>query len=137
MLKVKPGQPKAAEPAGSTARYVDEANVAGQPVTLRIDDRAPLTVADPRARRLLWQLVEHDETFEAASEGLQQVRQGRTSPLEELDQGLRRKHGIPGLRSSSLPWPRSITHPFHDRRQRGPGGSCPPRRAGRAMVRLE
>jgi hypothetical protein len=96
MLKVKPGQPEAAEPAASTARYVDEANVADRPVTLRIDNRPPLTVADPRARRLLWQLVEHDETFEAASEGLQQVRQGRTSPLEELDQGLRRKHGIPG-----------------------------------------
>jgi hypothetical protein len=96
MLKVKPNQPKAGEPATSTARYVDEANVAGRSITLRIDDRKPLEVADPRARRLLWQLVEHIETLEAVSEGLEQVRQGRTIPLEELDRGLRKKHGIPG-----------------------------------------
>ena len=96
MLKVKPNQPKAGEPAASTARYVDEANLAGRSLTLRIDDCPPLEIADPRARRLLWQLVEHIETVEAVQEGLEQVRQGRTIPLEELDRDLRKKHGIPG-----------------------------------------
>ena len=96
MLKVKPDRPRSAKPATSTARHVDEANVAGRQMTLRIDDRPPLTVADPRARRLLWQLVEHIETLEAVREGLEQVRQGRTMSLEELDLGLSKKHGLPG-----------------------------------------
>jgi hypothetical protein len=96
MLKVKPNQPQATEPATSTARYVDEAHVAGRSIELRIDGRPPLTVDDPHARRLLWQLVERLETLEAVREGLEQVRQGRTAPLDEVDRNLRKKHGIPG-----------------------------------------
>jgi hypothetical protein len=96
MLKVKPNQPQAAKPAVSTARYVDEAHVAGRSIELRIDGRPPLTVDDPRSRRLLWQLVERLETLEAVREGLEQVRQGRTAPLDAVDRNLRKKHGIPG-----------------------------------------
>jgi len=96
MLKVKPNQPSAGDPATSTARYVDEANVAGRPITLRIDDRPPLEVADPRARRLLWQLVEHIETLEAVQEALQQVERGEGRPAEEFFAEMREKYGIPG-----------------------------------------
>jgi hypothetical protein len=95
MLKVKPNQPKAGDPATSTARYVDEANVAGRSITLRIDDRAPLKVDDPRARRLLWQLVEHIEAVEAVQEALDQVERGEGRPAEEFFAEMREKYGIP------------------------------------------
>ena len=95
MLKVKPDHPKAAEPATSTARHVDEANVAGRTMTLRIDDRPPLTVADTRARRLLWQLVEHIETVEAVQQALDQVERGEGVPFDEAMERLRKKYDIP------------------------------------------
>jgi len=95
MLKVKPNRTKSAEPAMSTARHVDEANAAGRPVTLRIDDRPPLTVDDPRARRLLWQLVEHIETLDAVREALEQAERGEGVPFDEGMERLRRKYDIP------------------------------------------
>lgn len=96
MLKVKPNQPRTAEPANSTARYADAANVVGRPITLRIDDLPPITVDDAGGRRLLWQLVEHTETLAAVREGMEQVRQGRAMPLDKLDRDLRKKHGLSG-----------------------------------------
>ena len=95
MLKVKPNQPKAGDPATSTARYVDEANIAGRSITLRIDDRSPLEVEDPRARRLLWQLVEHVETLEAVSEALERVERGEGVPFDEAMERLRQRFAIP------------------------------------------
>ena len=95
MLKVKPDQPKAAEPAASTARYVDEANVAGRSIELQIDDRPALTVDDRRGRRLLWQLVEHIETVEAVQEALEQVERCEGRPADEFFAEMREKYGIP------------------------------------------
>lgn len=96
MVKVK--KARAAEAGGdpTTAHYVDRLEREGQPVTLRVDDRPPLVIKDARAYQLLWELVDRIETIEAVREGLQQVEQGRTLPLEELDRQLRKKHGIRG-----------------------------------------
>jgi predicted transcriptional regulator len=65
-------------------------------VTLRVDDRPPLVIKDARAYQLLWELVDRIEAIEAVREGLEQVEEGRTLPLEELDRRLRKKHGIRG-----------------------------------------
>ena len=94
MLEVK--KARAAEPGSepTTAHYVDRLEREAQPVTLRIDDRPPLVIKDARAYQLLWELVDRIETIEAVREGLQQVEEGRTLPLEELDRRLRKKHGI-------------------------------------------
>ena len=94
MLKVKPNRAAAPDPL-ETARYVDEANVAGRSLTLRIDDRPPLQVEDPRARRLLWQLVEHIETVEAVQEALEQVERGEGVPFDEAMERLRQRFSIP------------------------------------------
>jgi hypothetical protein len=96
MLKVKKAH--AAEPGGdaTTAQYVDRMEREGRPVTVRIDGRPPLAIQDARAYQLLWELVDRVETIEAVREGLQQVEQGRTLPLEEVDRRLRKKHGIRG-----------------------------------------
>jgi hypothetical protein len=94
MLKVKPDRASVPDPM-DTARYVDEANVAGRPLELRVDGRPPLTVAEPRARRLLWQLVEHIETVAAVQEALEQVERGEGRPAEEFFEEMRAKYGIP------------------------------------------
>lgn len=96
MLKVKKDPSPAAERAPTSAQYVDEMAAKGRTIMLRIDDRPPLAINDEQAHRMLWQLVDRIETNEAVREGLEQVRQGRTMPLEELDRKLQKKHGIPG-----------------------------------------
>ncbi len=108
MLKVKRETPPA-DRTPTTAQYIDEMAGAGRPITLRIDDRPPLVVEDERVYRLLWELVDRAETIEAVRDGLEQVRQGRTRPLEEVDRHLRKKHGIQRLRSPRLLRPKSAT----------------------------
>jgi hypothetical protein len=94
MLEVKKDRAAAAPRDPTTAQYVDRMARESRPITLRIDERPPLAIKDERAYQLLWELVDRLETIEAVREGLKQVHEGRTLPLEELDRQLRRKRGI-------------------------------------------
>jgi hypothetical protein len=96
MLEVKKGHAPRAQDDPTTAQYVDRMQREGRPITLRVDDRPPLTIEDERACQMLWELIDRIETIEAVREGLRQVEQGRTLPLEELDRRLRKKHGMQG-----------------------------------------
>jgi hypothetical protein len=93
MLEVK-NRTASASRDPTTAQYVDRMARESRPITLRIDERPPLAIKDERAYQLLWELVDRLETIEAVREGLKQVHEGRTLPLEELDRQLRRKRGI-------------------------------------------
>jgi hypothetical protein len=94
MLEVKKDRAAAAPRDPTTAQYVDRMARESRLITLRIDERPPLAIKDERAYQLLWELVDRLETIEAVREGLKQVHEGRTLPLEELDRQLRRKRGI-------------------------------------------
>ena len=96
MLEVKKGRAARAQGDPTTAEYVDRMEREGRPITLRVDDRPALTINDERAYQMLWELVDRIETIEAVREGLRQVEEGRTLPIEELDRRLRKKHGIRG-----------------------------------------
>jgi PHD/YefM family antitoxin component YafN of YafNO toxin-antitoxin module len=96
MLEVKKGRAPRVQDDPTTAQYVDRMEREGRPITLRIEDRPPLVIADKRAYQMLWELIDRIETIEAVREGLRQVEEGRTLPIEELDRRLRKKHGIRG-----------------------------------------
>jgi hypothetical protein len=96
MLEVKKSRAAIAQDDATTAHYVDRMAREGRPITLRVDDRPPLVIEGERAYQMLWELIDRIETIEAVREGLQQVEQGRTLPLEELDRRLRKKHGLRG-----------------------------------------
>jgi hypothetical protein len=96
MLEVKKGRAARTQDDPTTAQYVDRLSREGRPITLRVDDRPPLLVKDERGYQMLWELIDRIETIEAVREGLRQVEQGRTMPLEDLDRRLRKKHGIQG-----------------------------------------
>jgi predicted transcriptional regulator len=96
MLEVKKDRAARARSDPTSAQYVGRMEHEGRPITLRIDDRPPLVIEDARAYQMLWELVDRIETIAAVREGLEQIEQGRTIPLEELDQRLRRKHGLRG-----------------------------------------
>jgi PHD/YefM family antitoxin component YafN of YafNO toxin-antitoxin module len=96
MLEVKNGRASHAQDDPTTAQYIDRMEREGRPITLHVDDRPPLVIADERAYQMLWELIDRIETIEGVREGLRQVEQGRTMPLDELDRRLRKKHGIRG-----------------------------------------
>jgi PHD/YefM family antitoxin component YafN of YafNO toxin-antitoxin module len=96
MLEVKKARAARAQEDPTTAQYVDRMEREGRPITLRVDDRPPLTIVDERAYQMLWELIDRIETIEAVRQGLRQVEEGRTLPLDELDRRLRKKHGIQG-----------------------------------------
>jgi hypothetical protein len=95
MLEVKKARAAEARRDATTAQYVDRMEHAGQPVTLRIDDRPPLVIKNARAYKLLWELVDRIETIEAVREGLQQMERGEGRPAEEFFEEMRRRHAVP------------------------------------------
>jgi hypothetical protein len=94
MLEVKNGRASHAQDDPTTAQYIDRMEREGRPITLVVDDRPPLKIEDERAHQMLSELIDRIEAIEAVREGLKQVEQGRTLPLEELDRRLRKKHAI-------------------------------------------
>ena len=70
MLEVKKGRAARVQDDPTTAQYVDRMEREGRPITLRVDDRAALTITDERAYQMLWELIDRIETIEAVREGL-------------------------------------------------------------------
>lgn len=95
MLEVKKDRARGAQNDPTTAQYVDRMEREGRPITLRVDDRSPLTIKDERTYQMLWELIDRIEMIEAVREGLQQVERGETRPLEEVIEDIRNKHRLP------------------------------------------
>ncbi len=95
MLEVKKGRAARAQDDPTTAQYVDRMEREGRPITLRVDDRAALTITDERAYQMLWELIDRIETIEAVREGLQQIERGEGRPAEEVLEEIRKKHHLP------------------------------------------
>ena len=95
MLEVKKGRAPRVQDDPTTAQYVDRMEREGRPITLRIDDRPPLAIADKRAYQMLWELIDRIETIEGVREGLAQMERGEGRPLEEVVEDIRKKHRLP------------------------------------------
>jgi hypothetical protein len=95
MLEVKKGRAPPAQDDPTTAQYVDRMEREGRPITLRVDDRPPLTIEGERSYQMLWELIDRIETIEAVREGLRQMERGEGRPLEEVIEDMRKKHRLP------------------------------------------
>jgi predicted transcriptional regulator len=95
MLQVKKDRPAEVRNDPTTAQYVDRMEHEVRPITLRIDDRPPLVIADARAYQMLWELVDRIETVEAVRAGLEQLERGEGRPAEEVFEDVRKKYRIP------------------------------------------
>lgn len=95
MLEVKKGRAPQAQADPTTAQYVDRMEREGRPITLRVDDRPPLTIEDERGYQMLWELIDRIETIEAVREGLQEMERGEGRPAEEVFEDIRTKHRLP------------------------------------------
>jgi hypothetical protein len=97
MLEVKKSRAARAQDDPTTAQYVDRMEREGRPITLRVDDRPPLRIADGLAYQMLWELIDRIETIEAVREGLQQMERGEGRPAEEVLEEIRKRHRLPRM----------------------------------------
>ncbi|MGH6921094.1 MAG: prevent-host-death protein [Geminicoccaceae bacterium] len=97
MLEIKKGHASPRQDDPTTAQYVDRMEREGRPITLRVDDRPPLRIADERAYQMLWELIDRIETIEAVREGLQQMERGEGRPAEDVLEEIRKRHRLPRM----------------------------------------
>jgi predicted transcriptional regulator len=98
MLDIKKDRARRVQDDPTTAQYVDRMEREGRPITLRVDDRAALTITDERAYQMLWELIDRIETIEAVREGLRQMERGEGRPAEEVLEEIRKKHHLPRMK---------------------------------------
>lgn len=79
-----------------TGEFVRRMRSSRRPVVLTVNGRAELVVQDAESYQRLLEMAEFNETVAALKEGLADLEEGRTSPIEEAFDRLRKKHGLSG-----------------------------------------
>ena len=76
----------------SSSELLDRLRRTGNPLVLTINGKAEVVVQDAQAYQ---ELLDRVETIEGLQRGLSDVKAGRTKPVREVFNRLRRKHAIP------------------------------------------
>jgi prevent-host-death family protein len=77
-----------------TPDFVDQLKQTGEPIVLTINGKAALVVQDAESYQRLLEVAENARIQEGIRQGLEDMRAGRTSTLEEFKAHVRAKHGI-------------------------------------------
>ena len=72
-----------------TAEYLRKLKSTGRPRVLTVNGKAELVVQDARSYQRLLDMVDRAEALAGIWEGLQDVRAGRTKPLDEAFEEIR------------------------------------------------
>ena len=67
-----------------TPEFVQQLKANGQPVVLTINGKAELVVQDATSYQALLDIAEEAKVLEGIRRGLEDVRAGRTQPLDEV-----------------------------------------------------
>jgi PHD/YefM family antitoxin component YafN of YafNO toxin-antitoxin module len=67
----------------------------GRPEVLTVNGKAALVVQDAESYQKLLDAIEHAEAVEGIRRGLKAIEEGRTYPVREAFDRIRRKYGIP------------------------------------------
>jgi prevent-host-death family protein len=78
-----------------TTEFVKQLKETGSPVVLTVNGKAELVVQDAAAYQKLLELVERMKALEGIRRGLEDVKAGRTRPVEEALEELRLKYDLP------------------------------------------
>ena len=82
----------------NTNEYVKRIKKSGSPLVLTINGKAELVVQDAESYQRMLELLYRAETGEAAREGLESVRQGKTMSLDQFDKEMRKRISAPKKR---------------------------------------
>jgi prevent-host-death family protein len=77
-----------------TPEFVRRMKKTGQPVVLTVNGKAALVVQDAAAYQRLLAVLDRAAAIEGIHRGLEEVKQGKTRPIEEALEGLRRKYEV-------------------------------------------
>jgi prevent-host-death family protein len=75
----------------STAKHLRRLKDTGRPQLLTINGRAELVVQDARSYQRLMEIVDRAEAIAGVIEGLEDVRAGRSAPVDEAFASVRRE----------------------------------------------
>jgi len=78
-----------------TTEFMKQLKETGSPVVLTVNGKAELVVQDAAAYQELLELVERMKVMEGIRRGLEDVRAGRTRPVEEALEELRLRYNLP------------------------------------------
>lgn len=79
----------------NTPDFLQQLRETGRPVVLTINGKAELVVQEAQSYQKLLDLVDRLETIEGVKRGIQDVNEGKTKPLAQVDAEMREKYGIP------------------------------------------
>lgn len=79
----------------NTPEFMKRLVETGQPLVLTINGKAELVVQDVESYQKMLELLDRAEAIEGIRRGLEDVNHGRTQPIDEAFEEIRRKHNIP------------------------------------------
>ncbi len=79
--------------AGSAVRFLNDAKRAGDPIAISINGKFSIAIDDDKSFRMLLELVDRMEGFEAVRQGLKELEEGKGIDLEVVKQRFREKYG--------------------------------------------
>ncbi len=77
----------------NTRKFVEQMHQTGNPLVLTVNGKADLVVLTAESYQRLYELADRMETLEGIRRGLDDVEAGRTMPLDEAFERIRREHG--------------------------------------------
>jgi len=78
-----------------TAVYIEQIKQTGHPLVLTLNGKAELVVQDAASYQKLLNMLDRVEAIEGIRKGLKSVQEGRTRPVEEVFEEIRREHEVP------------------------------------------
>ena len=78
-----------------TAVYIEQIKQTGHPLVLTLNGKAELVVQDAASYQKLLNMLDRVEAIEGIRKGLKAVQEGRTRPVEEVFEEIRREHEVP------------------------------------------
>lgn len=82
----------------NTAEYVKRIKKSGRPLVLTVNGRAELVVQDVVSYQRMLDLIDRAETIKAVREGIESVREGKTTSLDQFDRRVRKNIRVPKKR---------------------------------------
>jgi PHD/YefM family antitoxin component YafN of YafNO toxin-antitoxin module len=79
----------------NTKSFIKLLRKSGKPAVLTVNGRAELVVQDAASYQDLLDRLDRFEAIEGVRQGLESFRRGEARPIDEVMEGLRRKHKIP------------------------------------------
>jgi PHD/YefM family antitoxin component YafN of YafNO toxin-antitoxin module len=78
----------------NTAVFIEQIKQTGHPLVLTLNGKAELVVQDAASYQKMLDMIDRIEAIEGIRKGLKSVQEGRTRPVEEVFEEIRREHEV-------------------------------------------